>query len=67
MATAPEVRRWDEFFAARTRADVGEGIAAILALLGLPDLISFAGGFPDPTTFPRERFGAFGALLPWLA
>ena len=58
MATAPEIRRWDELFAARTRADVGEGIAAILALLGLPDLISFAGGFPDPSTFPRERASA---------
>jgi 2-aminoadipate transaminase len=58
MATAPDVRRWDELFAERTRADVGEGIAAILALLGLPDLISFAGGFPDPTTFPRERASA---------
>ncbi|HET9675064.1 MAG TPA: PLP-dependent aminotransferase family protein [Gaiellaceae bacterium] len=58
MATAPDVRRWDELFAARTRADIGEGIAAILALLGLPDLISFAGGFPDPTTFPRDRASA---------
>ena len=27
-------------------------------LLGIPDLISFAGGFPDPTTFPRERASA---------
>jgi 2-aminoadipate transaminase len=58
MATAPKIRSWDELFAARTRADVGEGIAAILALLGLPDLISFAGGFPDPATFPRERASA---------
>jgi 2-aminoadipate transaminase len=24
-------------------------------MLGMPDLISFAGGFPDPETFPRER------------
>jgi len=35
--------------------DRGDGIAAILALLGVPGLISFAGGFPDPATFPRER------------
>jgi 2-aminoadipate transaminase len=52
------LRGWNELFAERTRADVGEGIAAILALLGVPDLISFAGGFPDPTTFPRERASA---------
>src|SRR4051812_2001330 len=24
-------------------------------MLGMPDLISFAGGFPDPETFPRAR------------
>jgi 2-aminoadipate transaminase len=27
----------------------------VLAFLGVPGLISFAGGFPDPRTFPRER------------
>ena len=27
----------------------------MLAFLGVPGLISFAGGFPDPLTFPRER------------
>jgi 2-aminoadipate transaminase len=58
MAVTPETRRWDELFAARTRADVGDGIADILALLGVADLISFAGGFPDPLTFPRERAAA---------
>jgi 2-aminoadipate transaminase len=55
MAVTPETGRWDEVFATRTRGDVGAGIAEILALLGVPDLISFAGGFPDPRTFPRER------------
>ncbi len=55
MAVTPETGRWEGSFAERTRADVGEGIASVLALLGLPDLISFAGGFPDPRTFPRER------------
>ncbi|HEY3541095.1 MAG TPA: PLP-dependent aminotransferase family protein [Gaiellaceae bacterium] len=42
-------------FAERTRAGAGDGIAAILGLLADPDLISFAGGFPDPRTFPRDR------------
>jgi len=42
-------------FAERTRAGAGDGIAAILGLLARPDLISFAGGFPDPRTFPAER------------
>jgi 2-aminoadipate transaminase len=56
MAVTPET--WERLFAGRTRGGVGEGIAAILAFLGMPDVISFAGGFPDPRTFPRERAAA---------
>src|SRR5215475_1488312 len=55
MAVTSETGRWDALFAARTRADVGEGITFVLGFLGRPDLISFAGGLPDPRTFPRER------------
>jgi 2-aminoadipate transaminase len=55
MAVTPAPRAWDELFAARTRGGVGDGIAEILGLLEVPGLISFAGGFPDPRTFPRER------------
>jgi 2-aminoadipate transaminase len=33
---------------------VGEGLASILSLSGASDVISFAGGFPDPETFPGE-------------
>ena len=55
MAATPEVRSWDGLFAARTRGGVGDGIAAVLAFLGIPEMISFAGGFPDPRTFPREQ------------
>ncbi|MFL6007894.1 MAG: PLP-dependent aminotransferase family protein [Gaiellaceae bacterium] len=50
--------QWESLFATRTRADVGDGIAQVLAFLGVPGLISFAGGFPDPLTFPRERAAA---------
>ena len=58
MALAFDSARWEALAAARTRADVGDGIASVLALLGRPDVISFAGGFPDPETFPRERVAA---------
>ena len=58
MAVTPDSRRWDELFARRTRGEVGDGIAAVLASLAVPNLISFAGGFPDPSTFPRERASA---------
>jgi 2-aminoadipate transaminase len=57
VAVTPDIRR-EALFAARTRGEVGEGIASVLALLGMPDVISFAGGFPDPETFPRARVGA---------
>ena len=58
MAVTPESTRWEALAAVRTRGDVGDGIASVLALLGRPDVISFAGGFPDPATFPRERIAA---------
>ena len=55
MAIAFDSARWEALAAARTRGEVGDGIASVLALLGRPDVVSFAGGFPDPETFPRER------------
>lgn len=57
MAVTPETS-WNSLFAARTRGEVGDGIAEILSLLAVPNLISFAGGFPDPLTFPRARASA---------
>jgi 2-aminoadipate transaminase len=41
-------------FARRTSGQGRDGLAAILALLDADDVISFAGGFPDPVTFPGE-------------
>src|SRR5215831_17517432 len=58
MALAFDSARWEALAAVRTRGDVGDGIASVLAFLGRPDVISFAGGFPDPETFPRERVAA---------
>src|SRR6266498_3338942 len=52
MAVEEELRGWEALFAARTRAGAGEGLIAILALAGAEDVISFAGGLPDPATFP---------------
>src|SRR5439155_23672091 len=45
---------WRALFAARTRSDVGPGLASILELANSTDLISFSGGFPDPATFPGQ-------------
>lgn len=41
-------------FARRTSGQGRDGLAAILALLDAEDVIPFAGGFPDPATFPGE-------------
>ncbi|MGH3030637.1 MAG: PLP-dependent aminotransferase family protein [Gaiellaceae bacterium] len=52
MAVEQELRRWDALFAGRTRTGGGEGLIAILALAAAEDVISLAGGLPDPATFP---------------
>src|SRR6266508_3895574 len=52
MAVEEELRGWEALFAARTRAGAGEGLIAVLALADAEDVISFAGGLPDPATFP---------------
>ena len=55
MTAAPQLGRFTDLLAVCAQGDADEGIASVLGLLGLPNLISFAGGFPDPQTFPRER------------
>ena len=44
--------------AARALGAAGDGIASVLAFLAMPEIVSFAGGFPDPETFPRERIAS---------
>ncbi|HVM68386.1 MAG TPA: PLP-dependent aminotransferase family protein [Gaiellaceae bacterium] len=51
--------RWSDLFAERTRAGVGGGILEILALAADTTLIPFAGGFPDPQTFPAADAAEF--------
>ena len=58
MTLTPELGRWEALVASRSRGEADDGIAFVLGLLGVPGLISFAGGFPDPATFPRERVSA---------
>ena len=58
MAVTPDLGRWEALLAERSRGEADDGIATVLGLLAVPGLISFAGGFPDPQTFPRERVSA---------
>jgi DNA-binding transcriptional MocR family regulator len=44
---------WSERFSAYGKRAVASEIRELLKLLDRPNLISFAGGIPDPTLFPR--------------
>lgn len=47
---------WDHIFATRSSRMRASEIRELLKLLERPDIISFAGGIPDPALFPDEEF-----------
>ncbi|MEH6647075.1 aminotransferase-like domain-containing protein [Sulfitobacter sp.] len=55
---------WHQIFATRNNRMKASEIRELLKLLDQPDIISFAGGIPDPDLFPAEAFQeAFAAAL----
>lgn len=52
-----------ELLAGRARGEGGDEIAQIMALAGRQDVISFAGGFPDPAAIDRDGLQAVLADL----
>ncbi|BCH30306.1 aminotransferase [Mesorhizobium sp. L-8-10] len=55
---------WEDKFAARAERMRASEIRELLKLLDQPDIISFAGGIPDPTLFPNRAFSeAYEDLL----
>ena len=48
--------QWDQVFATRTSRMKASEIRELLKLLEQPDIISFAGGIPDPALFPTGAF-----------
>ena len=55
---------WEQAFATRASRMKASEIRELLKLLERPDIISFAGGIPDPALFPREAFAeAYAAAL----
>jgi DNA-binding transcriptional MocR family regulator len=48
---------WENIFATRSSRMRASEIRELLKLLDRPDIISFAGGIPDPELFPKEEFG----------
>ncbi len=49
---------WEQAFATRASRMKASEIRELLKLLERPDIISFAGGIPDPALFPKEAFSA---------
>lgn len=49
---------WDQIFATRMGGMQASEIRELLKLLAQPDILSFAGGIPDPNLFPAEAFQA---------
>lgn len=47
---------WDTMFASRSSRMRASEIRELLKLLDRPDIISFAGGIPDPALFPDREF-----------
>jgi 2-aminoadipate transaminase len=58
-----ERRDWSVGLARRTHALGGGEITAILALAGATDVITFSGGFPDPSTFPTQLLADIAGRL----
>jgi 2-aminoadipate transaminase len=56
-------RDWDAGLARRTKSLGGGEITAILALAGASDVITFSGGFPDPSTFPAHVLAEIAGRL----
>jgi 2-aminoadipate transaminase len=54
--TASELRRYEGVFAARTRVMRSSAMRDMMALTERPEIISLAGGLPDTSTFPPERY-----------
>ncbi len=48
--------RWNEIYATRTGRMAASEIRELLKVLDRPDIVSLAGGIPDPALFPMELF-----------
>ena len=63
-ASARDHIDWERVFASRMGRMKASEIRELLKLLEKPDIISFAGGIPDPALFPADDFAkAYSAIL----
>ena len=52
-----EAGRWRALYACRLPGMQNDALATLLGLAGRHDVISFAGGLPDPATFLEHKLG----------
>ena len=59
-----DVTDWSSHYARRAAGMAASEVSELLSLLGRTDLISFAGGIPDPALFPTDAIRtAYDAIL----
>ena len=64
MSVSTSPASWEEMFATRAGRMRASEIRELLKLLARPDIVSFAGGIPDPALFPMDAVrAAYSELL----
>ncbi len=62
-STRRDLERYAGLFSARTRVMTSSATRDLMAMSDRPDVISFAGGLPDTSTFPPETFASMTARI----
>ena len=63
QTTSHEIERYAGLFAARTRQMRSSAMRDLMAITARPEVISFAGGLPDTSTFPPSTFASITQLI----
>src|SRR5918911_3374197 len=62
-STSRDLERYAALFASRTRVMKSSAMRDLMAITARPEVISFAGGLPDTSTFPPETFAAVASRI----
>jgi 2-aminoadipate transaminase len=62
-STSRDLERYAGLFASRTKVMKSSAMRDLMAITARPDVISFAGGLPDTSTFPPRTFAAVAARI----
>jgi 2-aminoadipate transaminase len=63
QTTSHEIERYAGLFAKRTRQMRSSAMRDLMAITARPEVISFAGGLPDTSTFPTSTFASITARI----